>query len=357
MLLLLAGLSPGLVRSFKYVGYGSAAPAGVPCLSCDGKVPGAALDLTHWTDNTTPAALYADTSTEISLNLARARRERGEYAEWDDALVVNNHYDTDGVLSVWACMQPDAALRHAPLLVAGAEAGDFGEWSSEAGVKLDLAVSALCTDADDEGYGAALAAVPALLRDFGSPSAGALHESLWRDGWAELRASWDALESGAVHRVSEGPGRIVLVERPAGSARVHDTALHRALHERGACGRARAGEACTRLLHAERDGARGLWRYEYVKPGHGWVQRLVERETVPLADPGAIAAALGELLGGPEGGRAGLAGSWEAGGASGLGGQRIGWSGWVEQPPEVVMQALVDVDAGASQAGAKPGAS
>ena len=48
-------------------------PTGVRSLSCDGKVPGTTLDLTHWTNNETPEALYADTSTEIALNLARAR--------------------------------------------------------------------------------------------------------------------------------------------------------------------------------------------------------------------------------------------------------------------------------------------
>ena len=34
--------------------------------------PKATLDLSHWTDNTTPQDLYADTSTEIALNLARS---------------------------------------------------------------------------------------------------------------------------------------------------------------------------------------------------------------------------------------------------------------------------------------------
>lgn len=109
-------------------------------------------------------------------------------------------------------------------------------------------------------------------------------------------------------------------------------------------------------------------RYSYEKPGHGWVQRLVERETVPLANPNAIAASLNALLGGAGGDERGrsraaeaaeaqagdhsrrlAAGEvWKAGGASGLGGQKIGWSGWVEAPPETVMQALVGVDRGAA---------
>ena len=167
-MLSLAPLSLGLLtRQFLYVPYGSSAPAAGPaCISCDGKVPGTKLDLTHWTNNETPEALYADTSTEICLNLARARNS-GDFEDFDDALAVNNHYDSDGVLSVFACTQPEAALANAELMIHGAEAGDFGEWSSDAGVKLDCALSALASDADDEGYGEALALLPALLDEGG----------------------------------------------------------------------------------------------------------------------------------------------------------------------------------------------
>jgi len=246
--------APGILRSFQYVSYGESAPAGVVSLSCDGKVPGTDLDLTHWTSNDTPDALYADTSTEIALKLARARLNSGEYAEYDDAMVVNNHYDTDGVLSVFACTNPEEALAHYELMTAGAEAGDFGEWSSDLGVQLDYALSALCTDDEDEGYAAALARVPALLEDFESDSAGAAHAALWRDDWEWLVAAWDAFESGsAPQTLSEGVGRIMLVEQPKGSSAIDCTVLHRALRERGVCGHACSGKACSRVLKATHD--------------------------------------------------------------------------------------------------------
>lgn len=350
---LIAVSTPSVIRSFQYVGYGSSAPTGMPCLSCDGKVPGTALDLTHWTNNETPEALYADTSTEIALKLARARLHNGEYQEYDDAIVVNNHYDSDGVLSVFACTNPEAALPHYGLMTAGAEAGDFGEWSSDLGVCLDFALSTLCTDDDDEGYAAALARVPALLQDFGSANAGAEHAELWRDDWEWLVEAWDAFESGSSpHKLSEGVGRIMLVEQPKGSAAIDCTVLHRALRERGVCGHASAGRACSRVLTATHDAEAGLWRYVYEKPGHGWVQRLVERETVPLADPAKIATALSALLAGDgdeEAASGDAAAVWHAGGASGLGGQKIGWTtAWVKAPPEEVMRALVEADEGAA---------
>ena len=65
-------------RPYLHVPYGESAPAGVVSISVDGKVPGTSLDLTHWTNNETPEAFYADTSTEIAVNFARAAAERGE---------------------------------------------------------------------------------------------------------------------------------------------------------------------------------------------------------------------------------------------------------------------------------------
>ena len=127
-----------LTRSFRFVPYGERAPAtDGPTISCDGRVPGSTLELTHWTDNATPDHLYADTSTECALRLARACA-RGEHAALAHATVLNNHFDTDGVLSVWACLEPEAALAHAELLAEGAAAGDFGEWSSPRGARHQL---------------------------------------------------------------------------------------------------------------------------------------------------------------------------------------------------------------------------
>jgi len=161
-----------LTRSWLFVPYGERAPtaSGRPTITCDGRVAGATLELTHWTDNMTPDLLYADTSTECALNLARARLERSEYTDFDDALVINNHFDTDGVLSIWACLQPSEALDCAPLLASGAAAGDFGEWQTDAGVKLDLAIGAMGAETDDDAaaYDLCLDRLPWLLDDLDS---------------------------------------------------------------------------------------------------------------------------------------------------------------------------------------------
>src|ERR1700677_4879609 len=110
-------------RRFQFVE--DAYEGDAPGISCDGLVPGAALDLTHWQGNRTPRHFKADTSTEIALNFIGSP-EAAE--QWADAVVVNNHFDTDGLLSIWVLLDPARATACRDLLVAAAEAGDFDEW-------------------------------------------------------------------------------------------------------------------------------------------------------------------------------------------------------------------------------------
>jgi hypothetical protein len=56
---------------------------------------GAGLHLTHWTSNATPARFYADLSADIAARFVASP----EASAYDDAVVVNNHYDTDGCAS------------------------------------------------------------------------------------------------------------------------------------------------------------------------------------------------------------------------------------------------------------------
>ncbi len=95
---------------FQFVGYHEPYEGTEPAIGCDGLVPGAALDLTHWQGNATPAEFSADTSTEIALNFVAAPAS----ARWAGAVVVNNHFDTDGALSCWALLEPEQALARGP---------------------------------------------------------------------------------------------------------------------------------------------------------------------------------------------------------------------------------------------------
>ena len=193
-------------RPFVHVPYGQDAPSDVKTLACDGRVPKATLDLSHWTDNTTPDELYADTSTEIALNLARS----SEYGEYDTATVVNNHFDVDGVLSAWAATDPESALPHFQLLCDAAACGDFGEWPSDEGVKLCYAVAELeDPSADDGGYASALKKLPDVVRNLDA------YEDLWGPGFAGVCDDYDDMSDG-FGEVSEGAGDIALVMEPPG---------------------------------------------------------------------------------------------------------------------------------------------
>jgi hypothetical protein len=79
------------------------------------------LELSHWIPNRTPRELKADTSTEICMNFVAS-------GDADYELVVNNHADVDGVLSVFTLLHPATALAHRETIVSAAEMGDFWGW-------------------------------------------------------------------------------------------------------------------------------------------------------------------------------------------------------------------------------------
>src|SRR5213594_4283424 len=110
-----------------------------PFLCVDGVVEGG-LNVSHWPGNRTPAHLKADTSTEMALRLAR---DPGR-DDWlgGVSVVTNNHFDTDGLLSVFAVLRPEEALRHEKEMIQAARTGDFGEWTTPEALKFDAVVSA-----------------------------------------------------------------------------------------------------------------------------------------------------------------------------------------------------------------------
>src|SRR2546425_2675491 len=187
--------------------------ADVPKLSVDGTVDNA-IHFSHWKGNETPASVKADTSTEIALNVV-ASSSRNELTKGID-LVTNNHFDTDGVLSVWTVLTGEHALPLRDKLIAAAEAGDFSELSTEDGVRTSIVIqgSDSPTDAgsplarhlagepvDDEAraYELVLPQVERLVTHIDE------YESLWRDAWDRIAAALESFAKGA-SRVDEDAG-------------------------------------------------------------------------------------------------------------------------------------------------------
>src|SRR5882762_8573305 len=119
----------------------------LPKLSVDGTV-GNAVHFSHWQGNKTPASIKADTSTEIALNLVSAPNQ-DELTQGID-LVTNNHFDTDGVLSVWTVLTGKRSLELRERLIAAAEAGDFSELSTKEGVRASIVIQGSDSPTDEQ---------------------------------------------------------------------------------------------------------------------------------------------------------------------------------------------------------------
>lgn len=282
--------SPTMRREFRFVPYGETWNPDKngddrPTISCDGRIPGGGvtLELSHWTDNETPDALYADSSTEMALKLAQQQQQQQvddasllsfspQQQSLDEALILNNHYDTDGVLACWACLYPQEALQFWDLLRQGAEAGDFGEWPSDDGVKLNAIVENLCQDDEAAAYKNILPQLLHILRDL-AQNQGNEYRALWEQDLDRARQSFTEFCNGKI-TLTPGPGSIVLVKESSSGQRPMDShALHRALMESDLW-----PHGSTRILRF--DPENGLYRYH--KVGHGWVRRLVDRPVVPV---------------------------------------------------------------------------
>lgn len=187
----------------------------VPKLSIDGLVPHS-VHFSHWQGNHTPAKVKADSSTEIALNVVGSPERSALTQEIE--LVTNNHFDTDGVLSVWTMLTGERALDLRAALIAAAEAGDFSANTGAQGIRASLVLQGGDGVVPDAGIASPLArhlaGVGAAMVDEAHAYALVLpevervitrtndYEHLWRDEWAKIEASLESFASGA-SRVEE----------------------------------------------------------------------------------------------------------------------------------------------------------
>lgn len=187
--------------------------ANVPKLSIDGTVPNS-IHFSHWEGNETPAEVKADTSTEIAINLVTSPNRDALTRGID--LVTNNHFDTDGILSVWTVMTGERADEHRDVLIAAAEAGDFSEYSTAKGIRVSLAIQGedqaspnnsgsplsrrlAGAEVDDpRAYELILPEVERLITRIDD------YEDLWRNGWQLITDAIESFEMGG-SRVKEFP--------------------------------------------------------------------------------------------------------------------------------------------------------
>jgi hypothetical protein len=192
----------------------------VPKLSVDGTVSNS-VHFSHWEGNETPAELKADTSTEIALNLAAAPN-RNELTRGIE-LVTNNHFDTDGVLSVWTVLTGERALDLKAKLIPAAEAGDFSEFTSEAAVRASIAIQGSDQPNPNDESGSPLAnqlagesVDDARAYELVLPEVERLltmtdeYEPFWRSAWEKIAKAIESFERGT-SSVTESDSNISLI--------------------------------------------------------------------------------------------------------------------------------------------------
>ncbi len=267
----------------------------VPKLSVDGTVANS-LHFSHWQGNKTPAALKADTSTEIALKLVGSANY-GELTEGIE-LVTNNHFDTDGVLSVWTLLAGERALVHGDRLMAAAEAGDFSEYSGDDAVKTSIVIqgSDVLVPAEEAGsplarrlagesvldearaYELVLPEVERVLARIGD------YELLWQDAWRRIAAGLESFASGASKVLEHKDVRLSVVTLaselfgPKGFDPVRHAMPQTAIahHARG-------------HLYLIATPTRGGWSYRADYPYYSWAEtivrpRIVRRDFGPLVE-------------------------------------------------------------------------
>ncbi|MET0663520.1 MAG: DUF6687 family protein [Ilumatobacteraceae bacterium] len=120
--------------SLRYLDY--SASRGVPNVVVDGSPnESTVLTLTHWPGIAQPAGLAADLSAQMAFEFIR----RGTSADAD--VVTNNHLDQDGLVAMYALVEPEQALRHRELLIDVAAAGDFGTYRYRQAARASMAVA------------------------------------------------------------------------------------------------------------------------------------------------------------------------------------------------------------------------
>jgi hypothetical protein len=183
----------------------SEAIAGLPKLSVDGTAENS-IHFSHWKNNKTDPSIKADTSTEIALN-AVSGNQFGALTNGIE-LVTNNHFDTDGLLSVWVMLTGERANELREPLIAAAEAGDFSEAPNPNAVRTSIVMQGAdypileglaaplarqmnggASVSEERAYELLLPVVEDVIRNVDR------YEPLWRDEWLRIERTLESFEA------------------------------------------------------------------------------------------------------------------------------------------------------------------
>lgn len=179
---------------FRYTGY--EASRSEPNIVVDGSPnEGTVLTLSHWPGYAIPSTLAGDTSTEIVFNYLK---NPIEHPPAD--LVTSDHFDQDGLASIFVMLEPEEAWANQDLLIGLARAGDFATFTDRRAARASMVLSRMAerdmtTDYSrftEELYLETLPIVVPLLKD------PAPYRHLWADEDEQLAASEAAIADGSI---------------------------------------------------------------------------------------------------------------------------------------------------------------
>jgi hypothetical protein len=193
--------------------------AGRPNVVVDGSpTDGTVLTVTHWPGHPPPEVIADDLSAQMAFRLL----EHPELLPVGVDLVSNNHFDQDGLVSVFALVRPEDAVPRRAFLEEVARAGDFAVYRDRDAARVSMAVATLAAAED--------------LPDDHSERCGALyedtlgrlvelcdhidrHRALWEEEDASLAASEAEIAAGRVRFDEVTEVDLAVVTMPAGSSR------------------------------------------------------------------------------------------------------------------------------------------
>ncbi len=203
-----------------------------PHIMVDGAArPSSVLTLSHWPQSPTPALLARDVSAASVLEYLRLVASGGNGVGFGRAgrplrealaaggaaeAVTNDHFDEDGLMSVFALVDPATALGNRRLIEAVATCGDFGVVSEEEVAHIAFAVAPLAEEEAGAGSGTSeryRAMLPRLSELLEHPGR---FERFWAAESMELAAGKAAIERGEVVITEEGELDLAVVERQPG---------------------------------------------------------------------------------------------------------------------------------------------
>jgi hypothetical protein len=177
---------------------------GRPSVVVDGSpAPGTVLTVTHWPGYPPPAGIEDDLSAQMAFRLL----EQPDLLPGEVEAVSNNHFDQDGLVSIYALAFPDDAVPRRRFLEDVAFAGDLALCRDRDAARVSMVLAALAkaddlpadyTERTGVLYEDALGRLPELCDHVER------HRDLWGDEDATLQASDAAFEDG----------RAVIDERP-----------------------------------------------------------------------------------------------------------------------------------------------